>query len=178
MLAVTLGARPRMNRYASTGTIVSATSSEASSAIVTVMANGRKSCPAMPETKAMGRNTATVVRVEAVIAPATWRTEATTLSGVSSPDPRRRLMFSITTIESSTTRPIAIVSAPRVRMLSVFPLHHSPTSVISRESGIDTAAIRVERHEPRKARMTRTAKSRPSPPSTERSWMDCSMYGA
>ena len=30
-------------------------------------------------------------------------------------------MFSSTTIESSTTRPTAIVSAPRVRMFSEYP---------------------------------------------------------
>lgn len=48
---------------------------------MTVTENGRKSCPAMPSTKAMGRKTATVVSVEAVIAPATCRTEAT-MSGI------------------------------------------------------------------------------------------------
>ena len=54
--------------------MVSETSSEASSAMVTVSANGRKSSPAMPPTRATGRNTATVVSVEAVTAAATSRT--------------------------------------------------------------------------------------------------------
>ncbi len=94
---------------------------------------------------------------------------------VSGPSPRRLEMFSITTMESSTTRPMAMVRAPRVRMLRVLPLHHRPTRVISSDSGIDTAAMTVERHERRNARITSTAKSRPSPPSTERSWIDCSM---
>ncbi len=64
----------RRNQYASTGTIVSATSSEATIAIVTVRAKGRKSSPVMSPTNAIGRNTATVVMVEAVIAVATSRT--------------------------------------------------------------------------------------------------------
>ncbi len=59
------------NQDASTGTIVSETTSEARSAIETVTANGRNSWPAMPETNAIGRKTATVVSVEAVMAPAT-----------------------------------------------------------------------------------------------------------
>ena len=53
--------------------MVSETSSEDSRAMVTVSANGRNSSPASPPTKAIGRNTATVVRVDAVMAPATSR---------------------------------------------------------------------------------------------------------
>ena len=51
----------RRNQYASTGTIVSATNSEAVIAIVIVSANGRKSSPVTSPTNAIGRNTATVV---------------------------------------------------------------------------------------------------------------------
>ena len=64
------------NQYDSTGTIVSETSSDESIAIVTVSANGANSSPTRPPTSAIGRNTATVVRVEEVIAPATSRTPA------------------------------------------------------------------------------------------------------
>ena len=65
----------RRNQYARTGTMVSETSSEESRAMVTVRANGRNSSPARSPTKAIGRKTATVVRVEAVMAPATSRME-------------------------------------------------------------------------------------------------------
>ena len=110
---------PRMNQKASSGTIVSATNSEAVRAMATVTAKGRNSSPVEPETVATGRKTATVVRVEAVTAPPTSLTAST----MSSIDGRRvcpvlRLMFSITTIESSTTRPTATVSAARVKRLS------------------------------------------------------------
>src|SRR5690625_1412705 len=74
--------RPRhlRNQYASTGTIVSATSSEASIATVTVNAKGRNNTPDIPPTSAIGRNTATVVMVEAVIAAPTSRTASTIVS--------------------------------------------------------------------------------------------------
>ncbi len=110
--------RGRRNQYASTGMTVSDTSSEASSATVTVIANGAKSCPTKPPTRAIGANTATVVSVEAVTAPATSRTAVRIASRFGSPYSRCRLMFSSTTMESSTTRPTAMVSAPRVSRLS------------------------------------------------------------
>ncbi len=106
------------NQYASTGITVSATSSDASSATVTVIANGANNWPIMPPTNAIGRNTATVVSVDAVTAPLTSRTAVRTAWRFSSPYARCRLMFSSTTIESSTTRPIAIVSAPSVSRFS------------------------------------------------------------
>ena len=95
------------------------TSSDAPSAIPTVIENGRNSSPVMPETTATGTNTATVVSVEAVTAPATSRTEADDgVRGQRTGPVSRRLMFSITTIESSTTRPTATVIAARVKMFS------------------------------------------------------------
>ena len=98
--------------------MVSDTSSDASRAIETVRANGRNSSPVEPPTNAIGRKTVTVVMVDAVIAPATSRTARTMIAARSGPSTRLRVMFSITTMESSTTRPIAMVRAPRVRMFS------------------------------------------------------------
>ena len=65
--------------------MVSDTAREASSAIPVVTANGRKSSPARPPTKPIGANTATVVRVEAVMAPATSLTAVRIASLFSSP---------------------------------------------------------------------------------------------
>ncbi len=56
-----------------TGTTIRATARLQSSANVTVSANGRKNSEASPCTRPSGRNTATVVSVLAVIAPATSR---------------------------------------------------------------------------------------------------------
>ena len=99
--------------------MVSETNSDARSAIVTVRAKGRNNSPVSPPTSAIGRNTATVVIVEAVTAVATSRTAERMAGSFSSPRPMCRLMFSITTMESSMTRPIAIVSAANVMTLSV-----------------------------------------------------------
>src|SRR5690606_4384747 len=167
------------NQYASNGTIVSATTSEASSAIATVTENGRNNSPVAPLTNATGRNTATVVSVDAVTAPATSLTESTTWSLVSRRTPKLcRLMFSITTLESSTTRPTATVSAARVNRLSEYSPIHNPIMAISSDSGIEIAVIRVDRTESRKSRITMIAKTNPSPPSTARSCSVCSIIGA
>ena len=154
---------------------MSDTRSDAASAIVTVKANGRNSSPTMPSTNAIGRNTATVVTVDAVIAPATSRTANTIVPRRSAPSTRCRLMFSMTTIESSTTRPIEIVSAPSVSMLSVYSAKFRPTKVRSTEVGIEIAVTRVARTDIRKTRITSTANTSPSRPSTASVSIDCSM---
>ena len=128
------------------------TSSEAPSATATVIANGRKSSPTTPETMATGANTVTVVRVEAVTAPATSLTDATTSPVVRVRCPvARRLMFSTTTIESSTTRPTATVSAAKVKMLSEYSPSWRPIMAISSDSGIEIAVIKVARSENKKS---------------------------
>ncbi len=86
-------------------------------------------------------------------------------------------MFSRTTIESSTTRPMAMVSAPSVSMFKERSLVHSTISARTTDSGMDTAVTSVERIDARKTRMTRTAKSRPSAPSVVRPSMDFSTAG-
>ncbi len=55
----------------SIGTTISATAKLARSEKLTVSASSLNIIPARPPTKAMGKNTATVVRVEAVMAMAT-----------------------------------------------------------------------------------------------------------
>ena len=77
-------------------------------------------------------------------------------------------MFSRTTIESSTTRPMAMVSAPSVSMFSDRSRVQSTISARTTESGMETAVTSVERIDARKTRITTTAKSRPSAPSVVR----------
>ena len=79
-----------MNRLARTGTTVSAQTSEASRAKVTVRAKGRKNWLTMPPTKPIGRKTATVVIVELVMALATSRVPDMHASLIGSPRPRWR----------------------------------------------------------------------------------------
>lgn len=86
-------------------------------------------------------------------------------------------MFSRTTIESSTTRPIAMVSAPSVSMLRERSLVHRTIRARTTESGMETAVTSVERIDARKTRMTMTAKTRPSAPSVVRPSMDLETAG-
>ncbi len=86
-------------------------------------------------------------------------------------------MFSRTTIESSTTRPMAMVRAPSVSMLSDRSSAHSTISARTTDSGMETAVTSVERSEARKTRITITAKRRPSRPSVVRLEMDLATGG-
>jgi hypothetical protein len=65
--------------------MLSETKRLAASAIATVSAKGRKSSPVTSPTSASGRNTATVVTVDAVTAPATSLTAARIATFFSSP---------------------------------------------------------------------------------------------
>ena len=67
--------------------------------------------PAMPSTKMMGRNTATVVRVEAATAPPTSVVPATAAAVRSRPSVRLRWMDSRTTMALSTSMPAPSASA-------------------------------------------------------------------
>ena len=79
-----------MNRLASTGTTVRAQMSDASRAKVTVKAKGRKNWLTRPPTRPRGRKTATVVRVELVMALATSRVPSMHAWRIGSPLPRCR----------------------------------------------------------------------------------------
>ncbi len=74
-------------------------------------------------------------------------------------------MFSRTTIASSTTRPTATASPPRVMTLIVIPVICMITRAVSTESGMLTAATRVERRLNRNRKIVRMAKNAPRPPS-------------
>ncbi len=154
-----------MNREATRGTTITATTSEASRATTTVIAKGLKKSPAMPLRNTMGRKTATVVRVEAVTAPRISREADSAAVTGCSPSRTWRVTFSRTTIESSTTRPIATIIAPSVRMLSVIPAAQRTSSAASRLVGIEIAATRVARTLRRNKKITRIANSAPRRPS-------------
>ena len=89
-----------------------ATTSDTAMAIDTVRAWSRNSCPAMPSTNTSGRNTAIVVRVEATTAIDTSRVPSMVDSSTPRPRSRALAIDSSTTIESSTTRPVARARPP------------------------------------------------------------------
>ena len=71
-------------------------------------------------------------------------------------------IFSITTIESSTTRPIATVNAPSVIIFNVISIFFKINNATSSDNGIETDAMSVERTSRKKTKMTITAKIIPT----------------
>ena len=103
------------------GVSVSATKPETTTAPASVSANSTKSRPVRPGVKASGANTAASVKVIATTAKAISRDPfKAALKGVR-PSSMWRKMFSSTTMESSTTRPMASTSDSKVRVLTLKP---------------------------------------------------------
>ena len=67
-----------------------------------------------------------------------------------------RCTFSTTTIASSTTRPIAITIASKVRRLIEKPINQTRNKAVINDSGMATIGIATTRIEPRNKRMTTT----------------------
>ena len=65
-----------------------------------------------------------------------------------------RVVFSSTMIASSTTKPVAIVSAIRDRLFSENPHRYMTASVPTSDTGTATAGISAERHWPRNRKVT------------------------
>ena len=87
-------------------------------------------------------------------------------------------MFSITTMESSTTRPMATVRALNVSRFRVRPWICMSRKAISTEAGMLTAVMMVARHERRNSRMTRMASRAPRMASRSTPVRDFSMNDA
>jgi hypothetical protein len=100
---------------------VTATKPETVSAAATVTANSRKRRPVVSERNVSGRKTATDDTVAAITANeiSCMPRRAASIRGV--PFSTQRVMFSSTTIASSTTSPIASVIPINVSVLMVKP---------------------------------------------------------
>ena len=96
----------------------------------------------------MGTKTDTSTAVVVTTAKKTWRVPSTADARAPRPWPRRRLMFSSTTIASSTTRPVASTSASSVRMLIEKPSTQIAATVPISATGIAIAGTSVARIEP------------------------------
>ena len=100
-----------------TGQSESATSVEIATAAASTKPNSVNSRPTWPSRNEIGTNTAISVSEVAITAKVTWRAPSTPATSGLSPCSIRRWMFSSTTIASSTTIPIARMSASRVSTL-------------------------------------------------------------
>ena len=115
----------------------------------------------MPSTKTRGPKTATVVKVEAVMAEATFLVPQMTASFGSSIWALKRLIFSSTTIELSTSIPTPKANPPRDIRLKETPVKYIKTSVIIKLIGIERATIVVGPKDCKNIRITNAAKIPP-----------------
>ena len=118
------------------GTTDMATTREASRQKEIDRAMGTSSSLTVPLVKTMGRNTHTVVRVEAMIAPVTCFVPWTAARGAGRPLPLRRKIFSITTMELSTSMPMPSERPDRVIMFRVRPAKYIRTIANNTDRGI------------------------------------------
>ncbi len=102
-------------------------------------------CLVIPSVNTMGKNTQTVVKVEAMIAPATSFAPSMEASRILFPSLRIRYIFSITTIELSTSIPTPRAKPEREMMFSVIPLKYMHTTAVTRLIGMEKAITRVGR---------------------------------
>ena len=109
-------------------------------------ANGLNISPTEPDTNTSGKNTTIVTRVDDIIG---LNTSLVALIIKFSPlsfsfgSDNLLNIFSTTTIESSITRPIATVNAPKVRIFNDTLLNFNAMSAINIDIGIDTIEIAV-----------------------------------
>src|SRR5438876_8865183 len=126
-----------MNLAQNRGTTVSATAYEANNEIATASANAENRNLLTPYRNVTGKNTTTVVSVEARTGRATSRPPCSAATAGSSPISKCRYMFSSTTTELSMSREKANAKPPRTMLLMELPPNESAIMVASAESGIE-----------------------------------------
>ncbi len=115
----TAGAPPaRRNSAHIIGVAVSEITIDTRIATDSVIANSRNSRPTMPPISRIGRNTAISDSVMEITVKPTSRAPRRAAWMRGTPSSRWREMFSSTTIASSTTKPVAMVSAISDRLSS------------------------------------------------------------
>ncbi len=136
--------------------VVRETSSEIITAADRVTANSRNSRPTCPPMNSSGMNTATSeMLIDNTVKP-TSRAPSRAAEKRSIPCSRWRLVFSRTTMASSTTKPAATVRAIRLRLLRLKCSRYIAPKVAISETTVATAGITVARALRRKALTTST----------------------
>ena len=137
------------SRALSIGVMVSATIRETTTMPPTVRINSRNSREIMPETKRKGTKRVNTVRVPAITGSATScapSAAASLRSGRSAPV---RAMFSITTMELSSTIPMATTSPPNEKIFREKPPIFIRTKLPIKVSGRATSITKICRKLPK-----------------------------
>jgi hypothetical protein len=157
---------------ARSGVTVREMRNDANSEIEIVNVSGMKRSFVWPTRKIVGRNTMMVVIVAEKIGMATSRAASSTALRRGVPGMFRwRLMFSSSTIESSTRRPTASASPPSVKTLRVCPVKYMQMNESRIESGIAIEMMMVDVSERRKIKMMMNANAEPWIASCQRLWI-------
>src|SRR3990172_11410413 len=125
--------------------------------------------------KTNGKNTATMVKVDAATASPTSAEPKIAASLGRAPLSTWREIFSRITIASSTTIPTAIERDDNEMMLIVLPEKYKYINAPIKETGNVSTIINVARHCLRKSKTTITTKSPPSKTASVRLLTDCMM---
>ena len=142
------------------GVVVSEITSEISTATDSVTANSRNKRPICPPMKSSGINTATSDRlIDSTVKP-TSRAPSSAALKRSMPASICRVVFSSTTMASSTTKPVATVSAIRLRLFRLKSSRYITPNVPSRDTTVATAGMRVARALRKNALTTSTTSAR------------------
>src|SRR5260370_6779630 len=140
----------------SAGVKVNALNAEIDTEKAIVSANCRNRMPVVPGKSATGTNTDTSTREVAITAPATsFIATLAALCGSVIPSTMWRSTFSITTMASSTTRPVASVIPKSVSVLIEKPSTFTKINVPISETGMVTAGINVLLQSCRNRKITR-----------------------
>ena len=146
------------------GVVVSEISSEIITATDSVTANSRNMRPTCPPMNSSGMNTATSETLMVSTVKPTSRAPSSAAWRRAAPCSRWRVMFSSTTMASSTTKPVATVSAISVRLFRLKPSAYMAAKVPSSDTTVATAGISaarsVRRNRPTTAITSSTATAR------------------
>ena len=123
------------------GVVVKDTSIDTKMAAVITTANSRNNRPNMPPMNKMGMNTATKEMLMATTVNPMSREPCKQACSKGTPRSRCRVMFSKTTIASSTTKPVAMVKAISVRLFKLKPMRYITTQVPANDNGNATAGM-------------------------------------
>ena len=131
-------------------------------AIAAVQPNCTKNLPGTPAMNAVGRNTAISVNVVAITARPISSAASIAAWNGGLPMRRWRMMFSISTIASSTRMPTTSDSDSKVTPFSVKPNRYIAPNAGMIDSGSAVAATSVARQSRRNRKTTSTASAAPS----------------
>ena len=149
-------------RAAATGSTVIAMMSETPIATEIVSARSANSWPSVFFMKITGRNTITVVSVEAKSAGQTWMAPSSAACAGEAPRSRRSRMLSSTMVAASSVMPTAKAMPAIEITFSVWPVTSMTSTVASTLTGIAMPTRSVERNWRRNSHSTPTARMMPA----------------